>query len=63
MCIDTPLMLYVSQLLRFLVPLYCASNISRIGVENMEYMYTLNVINLANVVGAKTEPSYYLPGC
>ena len=29
----------------------------------MEYMYTLNVISLANVVGAKTEPSYYLPGC
>ena len=25
--------------------------------ENMEYMYTLNVISLANVVGAKTEPA------
>ena len=42
---------------------HCASNIGRIGAENMEYMCTLNVVSLANVVGTKTEPSCYLPGC
>ena len=52
MCIDTPLMFIC-----FSIAQISCSIVLCFQHENMEYMYTLNVISLANVVGAKTEPA------